>query len=86
MTTTSVPARFVGFDLPTSPEDSVDKVRERLIRSQQTRAAQRPAAPAITTTPDCLDALLDDLLDTSSSNTSSVGGSSGGIPTDGAGL
>lgn len=73
MTTSTVSARFVGFDLPTSTEDSVEKVRDRLVRSQQARAARRLAAPAITTTPDCLDALLDDLLDTSSSDTPSVG-------------
>ncbi|WP_376870191.1 AAA family ATPase [Albirhodobacter sp. R86504] len=72
MTTSTVPARFLGFDLPTSPEDSVEKVRDRLMRSQQARASRRPVAPTITTTPDCLDALLDDLLDTSSSNTSTA--------------
>jgi len=78
MTTSAVPARFLGFDLPTSPEDSVDKVRDRLMRSQQARAARRPAAPANTATPDCLDALLDDLLDTPSSNTSTARPSSVG--------
>jgi len=72
MTTSTVPARFVGFDLPTSPEDSLEKVRNRLMRSQQTRAARLATAPAITTTPECLDALLDDLLDTPSSNTSTA--------------
>lgn len=72
MTTSTVPARFLGFDLPTSPEDSVDKVRDRLMRSQKVRAVRRPPAPANTATPDCLDALLDDLLDTPSSNTSTA--------------
>lgn len=71
MTTSSVPARFVGFDLPTSPEDSVDKVRDRLVRSQQTRAARRAAAPEIATTADDLDTLLDELLEAPSSDTSS---------------
>jgi len=79
MTTSTVPARFVGFDLPTSPEDSVEKVRDRLMRSQQARTARRAAAPTITTTPDCLDDLLDDLLDTSSSDTPSVGTSNRAI-------
>lgn len=81
MTTSTVPARFVRFDLPTSPEDTVEKVRDRLMRSQQARAAARPAAaPARTTTPDSLDALLDDLLDTSSSNTSKAHPPSVGTP------
>jgi hypothetical protein len=38
MTALTVPAHFVGLDLPKSPETTELQVRDRLIRSQQTRA------------------------------------------------
>jgi hypothetical protein len=59
MTASNVPARFVGSDLPTSPEDCVEKVRDRLLRSQKARAARR--ATALPSTHDAPDALLEGL-------------------------
>ena len=59
MTTSTVPAHFVGSDLPTSPEDCVEKVRDRLLRSQHARASRRPTA--LPSTHDALDALLEGL-------------------------
>ena len=47
MSTFTVPARFAGFDLPTSLEDSLEKVRDRLMRSHQARAARRTTAPEL---------------------------------------
>jgi hypothetical protein len=39
MTVWTVPVRFVGLDLPKSPENTDQRVRNRRIRSQQARAA-----------------------------------------------
>jgi hypothetical protein len=43
MTALTVPARFVGLDLPKSPEDTFQQVRDRLMRSLQARNAAREA-------------------------------------------
>jgi hypothetical protein len=41
MTALTVPARFVGLDLPKSPEDTFQQVRDRLMRSLQARNSAR---------------------------------------------
>lgn len=73
MAALTVPSRFVELDLPKSPEDTDQQVRDRLMRSQQARSAVRlAAAPALTTMPDSLDALFDDLLDAPQSDMSTA--------------
>ncbi len=80
MTALTVPARFVGLDLPKSPETTELQVRDRLIRSQQTRAAARRLDTMTTAMPTSIDDLLDDLYDAPPHHRSAVRASLAGSP------